>query len=181
LETVGVTVSTHGIVQADARLATSVKDIWVAGDSRGGSQFTHTSWDDHRILLSQIAGDGSRTTDRVVPWAIFTDPELGRVGMTESEARAAGRTVRVARLDMKRSGKAAEIGEDEGFIKVIVDGETGAFAGVAVLATDGAELVHAYVDLMNAGSPYDVLRDSVQIHPTLSEAVQSAVAALDAA
>jgi pyruvate/2-oxoglutarate dehydrogenase complex dihydrolipoamide dehydrogenase (E3) component len=180
LETVGVAVSERGIVQADARLATSVPGIWVAGDIRGGPMFTHASWDDHRILLSQIAGDGRRTTERIVPWVIFTDPELGRVGMTEAEARADGRRIKVARFAMQRSGKAAELGEAEGFIKVIADAANDRLLGAAVLAADGGELVHAYVDLMNAGAPYTVLRDSVQAHPTLSEAVQSAVAALDA-
>ncbi|HTR16466.1 MAG TPA: mercuric reductase [Acetobacteraceae bacterium] len=179
LDTVGVAVSDRGIVQADARLATTVEGIWVAGDIRGGPMFTHTAWDDYRILLSQMTGDGTRTTDRIVPWVIFTDPELGRVGMTEAEARATGRAVKVARFDMRRSGKAAEIGEDEGFIKVIADAATGELLGAAVLAVDGGELVHAYVDLMNAGAPYTALRDSIQAHPTLSEAVQSAVAALD--
>ena len=114
-----------------------------------------------------------------MPWAIFTDPELGRVGMTEAQARADGRAISVARFPMQRSGKAAELGEAEGFIKVIADAATKRLLGAAVLAVDGAELVHAYVDLMNAGAPYTVLRDSVQAHPTLSEAVQSAVAALD--
>jgi pyruvate/2-oxoglutarate dehydrogenase complex dihydrolipoamide dehydrogenase (E3) component len=180
LETVGVAVSERGIVQADARLATSVPGIWVAGDIRGGPMFTHTSWDDHRILLAQITGVGGRTTERIVPWVIFTDPELGRVGLTEAEARADGRRIKVARFAMQRSGKAAELGETEGFIKVIADVANNRLLGAAVLAADGGELVHAYVDLMNAGAPYTVLRDSLQAHPTLSEAVQSAVAALDA-
>jgi pyruvate/2-oxoglutarate dehydrogenase complex dihydrolipoamide dehydrogenase (E3) component len=179
LESVGVAVSDHGIVQANERLATTVPGIWVAGDIRGGPMFTQTSWDDHRILLSQIAGDGTRTTRRVVPWATFTDPELGRVGMTEAEARASGRRIKVAKFEMRRSGKATEIGETNGFIKLIADAGTGAVLGAAVLANEGAELVHAYVDLMNAGAPYTVLRDAVQIHPTLAEAVQSAAAALD--
>jgi pyruvate/2-oxoglutarate dehydrogenase complex dihydrolipoamide dehydrogenase (E3) component len=180
LETVGVAASARGIVPVDARLATSVPGVWAAGDIRGGPMFTHTAWDDHRILLSQLAGDGARTTERIVPWAIFTDPELGRVGMTEAQARADERPIKVARFAMQRSGKAAELGEAEGFIKVIADAATRRLLGAAVLAVDGAELVHAYVDLMNAGAPYTVLRDSVQAHPTLSEAVQSAVAALDA-
>lgn len=100
--------------------------------------------------------------------------------MTEAQARATGKRIKVARFDMQRSGKAAEIGEPSGFIKVIAVAETNRLLGAAVLAADGAELVHSYVDLMNAGAPYTVLRDSVQAHPTLSEAVQSAVAAFDA-
>jgi pyruvate/2-oxoglutarate dehydrogenase complex dihydrolipoamide dehydrogenase (E3) component len=175
LETVGVKVSKHGIVEVDERLATSVAGIWAVGDIRGGPMFTHTAWDDFRIVESQIAGDGSRTTDRVVPYAVFTDPELGRVGMTEAEARKAGRRVKIGRFEMKGNGKAREIGETAGFIKVVVDAEDDRLLGAAVLASEGAELVHAYVTLMNARAPIAAIRDAVFIHPTLAEAVQSAV------
>jgi pyruvate/2-oxoglutarate dehydrogenase complex dihydrolipoamide dehydrogenase (E3) component len=175
LETIGVETNVHGYVKVDPRLKTNVDGIWAAGDIRGGPQFTHTSWDDHRILLSQIAGDGSRTTKRVVPYAVFTEPELGRVGLTEREAREQGLRYRVARFEMKRNGKAREIGEPEGFIKVVLEEGTGKILGAAVLAADAAELVHMYVDIMNAGASADVIRDAVHIHPTLAEAVQSAV------
>lgn len=180
LDTVGVKVSERGIVEANERLATSVKGIWVAGDIRGGPMFTHTSWDDYRILLSQITGDGSRTSDdRVVPYAIFTDPQLGRVGMTESEARSSGKEIKVSRYDMKSNSRAREYGETEGFIKVVVDAETDRILGAAVLATEGAELVHMYVDLMNADAPYTVIRDAIHIHPTLAEAVQSVLTSFE--
>jgi len=179
LETIGVKVSDRGIIETDKRLAAGVDGVWAAGDIRGGPMFTHTAWDDYRVLMSQMTGDGSRTTDRVVPYAVFTDPELGRVGLTESEARQAGRAVKVARFDMKENGKAREIGETKGFIKVIVDQQTNRILGAAVLAAEGAELVHIYVDLMNAGAPYSTLRDAVHIHPTLSEAIQSAVSSME--
>jgi pyruvate/2-oxoglutarate dehydrogenase complex dihydrolipoamide dehydrogenase (E3) component len=179
LDTVGVKVSEGGIVAANERLATNVEGVWVAGDIRGGPMFTHTSWDDYRILLSQITGDGSRTTDRVVPYAIFTDPQLGRVGMTESEARNNGKEIKVSRYDMKSNGRAREFGETEGFIKVIIDAETDRILGAAVLATEGAELVHLYVDLMNADAPYTVIRDAIHIHPTLAEAVQSVLTSFE--
>jgi pyruvate/2-oxoglutarate dehydrogenase complex dihydrolipoamide dehydrogenase (E3) component len=175
LETVGVRVSDRGIVEANERLATNVAGVWVAGDIRGGPMFTHTSWDDYRILLSQMAGDGSRTTDRIVPYAIFTEPQLGRVGMTEREARKTGQEVKVARFEMKSNSRAKEYGETEGFIKVIIDSTTNHILGAAVLAANGAELVHIYIDLMNARAPYTVIRDAIHIHPTLAEAIQSAV------
>ncbi len=176
LETVGLETD-RGIVEVDGRLATGVEGIWAAGDIRGGPMFTHTAWDDHRILFSQIAGDGSRTTERVVPYAVFTDPDLGRVGMTEREAREAGYEVEVMSFDMaKEKGKALEIGETKGLIKVVADASSGLILGAAVLASGGSELVHAYVDLMNAGAPVSVIRDAVHIHPTLAEDVQSAVA-----
>jgi pyruvate/2-oxoglutarate dehydrogenase complex dihydrolipoamide dehydrogenase (E3) component len=178
LETVGVTTTKQGIVVVDERLATNVKGIWAAGDVRGGPQFTHTAWDDYRVLKSQLSGDGSRTTKRVVPYAIFTDPELGRAGMTEAEARRAGHSIKIGRFDMSNSGKAYEIGEDKGLIKVVVDASSNLILGAAVLAVDGAELVHDYIDLMNAKAPYTVIRDAVYIHPTLAEAVQSAVSGI---
>jgi pyruvate/2-oxoglutarate dehydrogenase complex dihydrolipoamide dehydrogenase (E3) component len=126
--------------------------------------------------MSQIAGNGSRTTERIVPYAIFTDPELGRVGMTEREAREKGLKFRVSRFQMKSNGKAREIGESPGFIKVLIEEGHSAILGAAVLATEGAELVHMYIDVMNAGASSTVIRDAVHIHPTLAEAIQSAVA-----
>src|SRR2546421_5502277 len=179
LETIGVKVSERGIIEADKRLATNIEGVWVAGDVRGGPMFTHTSWDDYRVLLSQIAGDGSRTTERVVPYAIFTDPQLGRVGLTESEAREKGRRIKVARFEMKKNGRARESGETEGFIKVLVDEKTKRLLGAAVLAAEGLVLVHFYLDLVNADAPYTIIRNAVHIHPTLAEAAQSGVAQLN--
>lgn len=177
LDAVGVQ-SEKGIIKVDERLATNVAGIWAAGDVRGGPMFTHTAWDDHRVLLSQIAGDGTRTTKRVVPYAIYTDPEIGRVGMNERAARASGKTIKTARFEVQRNSKAVELGETDGFIKVIVDAENGQIIGATVFCTDAAELVHMYVDLMNAQAPYSVIRDAVHIHPTLAEAIQSAVSDL---
>ena len=177
LEAVGVELSEKGIVTTNERLATTVEGIYAAGDIRGGPMFTHTSWDDYRVLESQLAGDGSRTTDRVVPYAVFTDPALGRVGMTEKEAQQAGRRVKVGSFEMSNNGKAAEIGESGGVIKVVIDADDDRLLGAAVLAHEGGELVHTLIDLMNARAPCSVVRDAVYIHPTLAEAVQSAVSA----
>ncbi|MCY7376112.1 MAG: mercuric reductase [Pyrinomonadaceae bacterium] len=178
LESVGVKMDERGIVGVDERLATNIEGVWAAGDIRGGFQFTHTAWDDYRILESQMVGDKSRTTKRIVPYAMFTDPELGRVGMTEKEARENGVDFKISRYEMKSNGKAREIGESVGFIKVLSDAKTEKIIGAAVLANEGAELVHGYVDLMNADASFIVLRDAVHIHPTLAEAVQSAVKSL---
>ncbi|MEO5785285.1 MAG: mercuric reductase [Casimicrobiaceae bacterium] len=179
LDMVGVKVNDKGIVQVDERLATSTEGIWVAGDIRGGPMFTHTSWDDYRVLRSQLLGDGTRTTaGRIVPYAVFTDPELGRVGMTESEARKAGKKVKIGHFEMKSNGKARELGETRGFVKVVVDAGSERILGAAVFALEGAELVHLFVDLMNADAPFGVMRDAIHIHPTLAEGLQSAVADL---
>jgi pyruvate/2-oxoglutarate dehydrogenase complex dihydrolipoamide dehydrogenase (E3) component len=175
LENIGIETN-GGIIEVDERLATPVERVWAAGDIRGGPMFTHTSWDDHRILLSQMAGDGSRTTARVVPYAIFTDPELGRVGMTEREAREAGYEVEVMTFDMRQeNGKARETGENKGLIKVVADATDRRILGAAVLTAEGAELVHTYIDLMNAEATLDVLQDAIHIHPTLAEDIQSVV------
>ena len=178
LDRVGVDVSDKGIIAVDDRLATSTAGIFAAGDIRGGPMFTHTAWDDYRILASQLLGDGTRTTERIVPYAVFTDPALGRVGITERQARDAGRKVRVGRFAMRDNGKARELGETAGLCKVVVDADNGQILGAAVLASEGGELVHVFVDLMNARARYDVLRDAIHIHPTLAEAMQSAVASL---
>lgn len=177
LESVGVKLDERGIVETDGHLATNVEGIWAAGDIRGGFQFTHTAWDDYRIIESQIIGDGSRTTERIVPYAMFTDPEPGRVGMTESEARQSGKKIKISRYAMEKNGKAREIGEPHGFVKVIIDQKTEKIIGATILASEAAELVHGYVDLMNADAPFTTLRDAVHIHPTLMEAVQSSVKA----
>jgi len=176
LENAGLEPSRGGTIEVDERLGTAVEGIWAAGDIRGGPMFTHTAYDDFRVIRSQMTGDGSHTTDRVVPYAVFTDPELGRAGMTERQAREAGYDYEVKSFDMAGDGKAQELGETRGFIKVLVNRPDGRILGAAVLAHSGGELVHLYVDLMNAGAPYTVMRDAVHIHPTLSEAVQSAVA-----
>ena len=175
LENIGVKMNEKGIVETNKHLATNVENVWAAGDIRGGFQFTHTAWDDYRIIESHILGDGSHTTDRIVPYAIFTDPELGRVGLTEKQARKSKNEIKISHYEIKKNGKAREIGESGGFIKVIIDAKNEKILGAAVLAHEGAELVHGYVDLMNADKPFTNLRDSVHIHPTLMEAVQSAV------
>ena len=181
LERVGLKPRDDGTIEVDDRLSSPVPGIYAAGDIRGGPMFTHTSWDDHRVLESQLLGDGSHTIqDRIVPYAIFIDPELGRVGLTEKEARAKfGEHVIVATFPMLSNGKAKEIGEDEGFIKLVADSRDGRLLGAAALTADGAELVGSYITLMNAGVTLDAICRGIFIHPTLSEAVQSAAMSLN--
>jgi pyruvate/2-oxoglutarate dehydrogenase complex dihydrolipoamide dehydrogenase (E3) component len=179
LSRIGLAPEKDGTLRTDRRLGTRVRGVWAAGDIRGGPMFTHTAWDDFRILLSQLAGDGERTTDRIVPWAVYTDPQLGRVGLSEEDARRLRRPVSVGRFPMSKNGKAREIGEPEGFVKVVVDPKTKKLLGATVLAAEGAELVDVFVTLMNAGARVSAIRDAIHIHPTLAEALQSAVAALE--
>ncbi len=178
LDKVGVERDRRGFVRTDRHLATNVRGIWAAGDMRGGPMFTHTAWDDHRVLLGELGAGPRRTAERIPAHALFTDPQLGRVGMTEREARRGGRRVRVATFEMSRNGKAREIGEPGGLVKVVADARSRRLLGAAVVAAEGAELVHVFLALMSAKAPYTVLRDAVLIHPTLAEALQSAVAEL---
>ena len=130
------------------------------------------------MLESQLLGDGSRTTERVLPYAVFTEPELGRVGMTEAQAREAGHRVLVGRQPMTESGKAREIGRTRGFIKVVAEAGSRRILGAAALCDSGSEVVQLFVELMNAGAAADTMLDAVHIHPTLGEAAKNAVAAL---
>ncbi len=175
LDTVGVMVDDKEFVQTDEKLRSSVQGIWVAGDIWGGPMFTHTAYDDYGVLTSQLLGNGSKTTERLVPYAMFIDPQLGRVGLSEREARESWKAVEVATYEMKKNGRAREMGEANGFIKVVADAETKRILGATVLAAEGAELVHVYIDLMNADAPYTVLERAIHIHPTLSEATKSVV------
>jgi pyruvate/2-oxoglutarate dehydrogenase complex dihydrolipoamide dehydrogenase (E3) component len=179
LARIGLKTAKDGTIEVTSQLATKVRGVWAAGDIRGGPMFTHTAWDDYRVLASQLAGDRSRTTERIVPYAIYTDPQLGRVGMTLAEARNAGRKVKVGRFELRKNGKAREIGETEGFIQVVTDARSDRILGAAVLCAEGAELIHLFVDVMNAKGRSAAIRDAIHVHPTLAEAVQSAVSALE--
>ncbi len=179
LDTVGVNCSDKGVIEVDKHLHTSMPGIWAAGDIRGGPQFTHTAYDDFGVIESQMLGDGRKTTDRVVGYAVFTEPELGRVGMTEAQSREAGHDIRIGRYEMKDSGKAREIGYREGFIKVIAEAGTNRILGAAVLAAEGAETVQFYLELMNANATTETMLNAVQIHPTFGEAAKNAVAAIE--
>lgn len=179
LDTVGVALDEHGFVRVDEHLRSNVAGIWACGDIRGGPMFTHTSWDDYRILKSQMLGDGSRSLTRIVPYAMFTDPELGRVGLSEQQARDAGIDVAMGRFEMAHNGRAREEGETDGFIKVVVNRSTRRIVGATLLCAHASELVHLLIDVMNADAPYTVIDNAIHIHPTLAEAVQSAVAAIE--
>jgi pyruvate/2-oxoglutarate dehydrogenase complex dihydrolipoamide dehydrogenase (E3) component len=178
LDTIGLEPGKRGDLEVDERLRTRVPGLFAAGDIRGDGQFTHTAYDDFRVLESQILGDGSRTTERVLPYAIFTEPELGRVGVTEAQARKAGRRVLVGRQPMAKSGKAREIGRTRGFIKVVAEAGSRRILGTAALCDSGSEVVQLFVELMNAGATADTMLDAVHIHPTLGEAAKNAAAAL---
>jgi pyruvate/2-oxoglutarate dehydrogenase complex dihydrolipoamide dehydrogenase (E3) component len=179
LEHAGVETDSRGFIVVDERLETTAPGVFALGDVKGGPQFTHISYDDFRILRTNLLEGGSATTNgRQVPYTLFTDPQLGRVGMTEAEARAAGLRVRVASMPMSYVARAIEMGETRGMMKAVVDDASGRLLGVAVLGVEGGELMGTLQMAMTAGLSYTVLRDGIFAHPTLAESLNNLFATL---
>ncbi len=172
LEAAGVALTARGAVQVDEHLRTSVPHIWAMGDVAGGLQFTYISLDDSRIVKSQLLGDGSRTTENrgAVPYSVFLDPPLSRVGLTEQEARDRGYAVRVARLSAGAVPKAQVLRRPAGLLKAVVDGDTGRILGAHLFCAESHEMINLVKLAMDGGLPYTALRDAVYTHPTMSEA-----------
>lgn len=176
----GLEVNDRGFIAVNERLETNVPGIFALGDVNGGPPFTHVSYDDFRILRTNILEGGhATTTGRVVPYTLFIDPQLGRVGLTERQARAQGFDVRVARLPMSRVARAIETDETRGVMKALVDGKTGGILGAAILGIEGGEIATVIQVAMMAGLPYTSLKDGVFSHPTLSESLNNLFMALD--
>ena len=170
LETVGVKLDKIGYIKVNDKLETAVSGIWALGDVKGGPAFTHISYNDFQIIYGNlIEGKNLTIEDRYVPYSVFTDPQLGRVGMTEREARASGRKLKIGTYPMASVARAIERDETAGLMKIIVDAETDRILGAAILATEGGELVQILGAMMLAGAPYTVLKGAVYIHPTLAE------------
>jgi pyruvate/2-oxoglutarate dehydrogenase complex dihydrolipoamide dehydrogenase (E3) component len=169
----GIATDSRGYIRVNERLETSVPGIYALGDVKGGPAFTHISYDDFRIIRANLRGGDKTTTGRLIPYTVFLDPQLGRVGLTERDARARGHRIRVAKLPMSHVARAVEVEETRGLMKAIVDAETGRILGCAILSIEGGEIM-GILQLAIAGSvPYQVLRDSIFSHPTLSEALNS--------
>lgn len=174
LAAAGVATDKHGFIQANERLETNVPGIYVAGDVKGGPAFTHISYDDFRILRANLLENGSATTrDRLVPYTVFIDPQLGHVGISEQEARAQGRRVRVARMPMNDVARALEVDEPRGMMKAIVDGDNDQILGFTVLGLEGGEIMSMVQLAMIGKLPYTTLRDAVFSHPTLAESLNN--------
>jgi pyruvate/2-oxoglutarate dehydrogenase complex dihydrolipoamide dehydrogenase (E3) component len=176
----GVETDRGSFVKASERLETSAPGIYALGDVKGGPAFTHISYDDFRILRTNLIEGGSATIkDRPVPYTVFIDPQLGRIGMSEEEARASGRGIRVARMPMSHVARALEMDEPRGFMKAIVDADSGEILGGAVLSVEGGELMAQLQLAMMGGLPYQALRDAIFAHPTLAEAWNNLFLTLD--
>jgi pyruvate/2-oxoglutarate dehydrogenase complex dihydrolipoamide dehydrogenase (E3) component len=170
VEKAGVGTDQRGYIKVNGLLETNVPGVWALGDVKGGPAFTHISYDDYQIVYGNLLEGKNLTTEgRVVPYSVFTDPQLGRVGMTEKEARGTGRKLKVGNIPMTWVARAIERDETAGLMKLVVDAETDRILGAAILATEGGELVHVLEALMLAGAPYTVLKGSIYIHPTLAE------------
>jgi pyruvate/2-oxoglutarate dehydrogenase complex dihydrolipoamide dehydrogenase (E3) component len=172
LDAAGVEVDKHGYIVVDDELRTSAPDIWALGDCNGRGAFTHTSYNDFEIVAANLLdGEKRRVSDRIQGYALYTDPPLGRVGMTEAQARATGRRLLIGRRPMTRVGRAIEKGETQGFMMAIADAETHQILGAAILGTGGDEAIHGILDAMNARIPFTTLQRAVPIHPTVSELI----------
>lgn len=169
LPAAGVETDDRGFIKVNDRLETTTAGVWALGDVNGGPQFTHVSLDDCRIVIANLAGGNRSTADRLAPYTLFIDPELGRVGMTEAEARARGLRVRIARLTADKIPRAMTSGETRGFLKAVVDAETDRVLGASILAARGGEVMSVIQVAMRAGLPYTALRDTVFAHPTMAE------------
>lgn len=168
----GVETDKRGYVVVDDQLRTNVPGIWAMGDCNGKGAFTHTAYNDFEIVAANLLDDDPRkVSDRIPCYGLFVDPPLGRVGMTEAEARATGRPLLVGQRPMTRVGRAVEKGETQGFMKVVVDAETKQILGAAILGLNGDEAIHGMIDLMYARAPYTTIQRAVHIHPTVSELI----------
>jgi pyruvate/2-oxoglutarate dehydrogenase complex dihydrolipoamide dehydrogenase (E3) component len=182
LAAAGVETDDAGYVKVNERLETGVPGVYAMGDVKGGPAFTHISYDDYRVLKANLLEGGHATASgRPVPYAVFIDPQLGRVGLTERQAKESGRRILVARLPMSHVARALEAGEPRGFMKAVVDAESGLILGCAVLGLEGGELIAMLQLAMMGGIPYPRLRDAIFAHPTLAESLNSLFTAPQAA
>jgi pyruvate/2-oxoglutarate dehydrogenase complex dihydrolipoamide dehydrogenase (E3) component len=179
LETAGVEMDKRGYIVVDDQLRTSAQWIWALGDCNGRGAFTHTAYNDFEIVAANLLDHERRgVTDRIPAYALYTDPPLGRVGLTEAEARAAGKRVLVGFRPMTKVQRAVEKGETQGFMKILVDAETDLILGAAILGTGGDEAIHGILDAMYARAPYTTVQHAVHIHPTVSELIPTVLGEL---
>jgi pyruvate/2-oxoglutarate dehydrogenase complex dihydrolipoamide dehydrogenase (E3) component len=176
LDKAGVELDKRGYVKVDDRLQTNVPGIWALGDCNGRGAFTHTSYNDFEIAAANLLdGEDRRISDRYPAYALYTDPPLGRVGMTETEVRQSGRKALIGTRPMTRVGRAVEKGETLGFMKILADAETKEILGASILGTGGDEAVHALIDAIYAKATIDTVRRAVHIHPTVSELIPTVI------
>ena len=174
LDAAGIETDKRGLIRSNHRLETNIENVYVLGDVKGGPAFTHISYDDYRILKTNLLQSGDATIEgRLVPYTVFTDPQMGRVGLSEDEAKAQGYNFEVAKLPMAHVARALEMGETRGFMKAIVDVETKQILGCAILGIEGGEIMNMLHIAMMGKLPYATLRDTAFAHPTLGESLNN--------
>ena len=173
LDAVGIETDRRGFILVDDHLQTTVPGIWALGDVNGLGAFTHTSWNDYEIVLDNLNGGDRKVSDRITTYAMFVDPPLGRVGMSEQEVRESGRAALMAIKPMSHISRAIERDETHGLIKLLVDAETEQFLGAAILGIGGDEIIQTITTAMVARAPYTVMKNAMYAHPTVSEHLPS--------
>lgn len=182
LDRAGIETDEHGYIRHNARLETTASGVWVIGDAKGGPAFTHISYDDHLVIYANLIEGKDRNIDRrVVPYALYTDPELGRVGMTEKEARAAGYKLKIGSVPTSYIARAIERDETAGIIKIVINAENDRILGAAFLSAEGGDLVQVIMTLMLADQPWTLFHRAMFIHPTLAEGFFSLMDSVKAA
>jgi pyruvate/2-oxoglutarate dehydrogenase complex dihydrolipoamide dehydrogenase (E3) component len=181
LKEAGIDVDALGFIKVDETLRTSAEGVYALGDCNGRGAFTHTAYNDYEIVADNLLDGAKRkVSDRILIYGLFTDPPLGRVGMTETEARRTGRKLLIGRMPMSDVSRARERGETQGFMKVLVDADSKQILGAAILGVGGDEVVHSLVDAMYGRLPYTVVQHGVRIHPTVSELIPTMLGELTA-
>jgi pyruvate/2-oxoglutarate dehydrogenase complex dihydrolipoamide dehydrogenase (E3) component len=167
-----VAVDQRGYIRVDDQLSTNVQGIWALGDCNGKGGFTHTAYNDFEIVAANLLdNDPRRVSDRILAYALYIDPPLGRAGLTETEVRKSGQPALIGKRPMTKVGRAVEKGETQGFMKILVDVESKRILGAAILGTGGDEAIHCVLDVMYAKAPYTVMQRAMHIHPTVSELI----------
>ena len=180
LDAAGIKSDERGLLVVDDQLRTNVPGVWAMGEVNGRGAFTHTSYNDYEIVAANLFDDDPRrVTDRILCYGLFIDPPLGRIGITESEAKASGRNVLVGKRMMTRVGRAREFGETRGFMKILVDADSEEILGAVILGLNGDEVIHCLLDVMYAGKPYTVISRAVHIHPTVAELIPTVLQELE--
>ncbi len=175
----GIELDKRGAIVADEHYRTMAPGVYAVGDVLGGAQFTHNSWDDHRLLFDILNGRERHRSGRLVPYSVFTDPQLARVGLSETEAKEKGIAYEAATMPFANIARAIELDETAGILKVLIDPKTEKILGAAIVGIEAGELIHIFVSLMQAGATARAIVDAQAIHPTLAEGVQSLVMSLD--
>ena len=172
LENAGIAIDKRGYIEVDDQLRTNVSGIYALGDCNGRGAFTHTAYNDYEIVAANLLhGDERRVSDRIMAYALYIDPPLGRAGMTEAEVRRSGRKALMAKIPMTQVGRAREKGETDGFMKILVDAESKKILGASLLGIECDEVIHSILDVMYAGAPCTVIQRAMHIHPTVSELI----------